>query len=72
MQVSSVTADGSPVSYGTASIKGMTYIFLMASAATYQVSFTSGVSSSDSTDIPALALLGAAGLSSMAGIVDAK
>jgi hypothetical protein len=72
MQVSSVTANGSPVSYGTASIKGMTYIFLMASAATYQVSFTSGVSSSGSTDIPALALLGAAGLSSMAGIVDAK
>jgi hypothetical protein len=40
MQVSSVTANGNAVSYGTAVVKGSTYAFVMAAAGAYQVTFT--------------------------------
>jgi hypothetical protein len=40
MQVSSVTANGNPVAHATAVIKGVTYLFIMANTATYQVVFS--------------------------------
>jgi large repetitive protein len=55
MQVSSVTANGSAVGHGTASIKGVTYVFVMASTAAYQVVFAPGVAASSPSpraDIP--------------------
>jgi hypothetical protein len=44
MHVSRVTANGNPVTFATAAIKGLTYVFVMASSAAYQFSFAPGAS----------------------------
>jgi hypothetical protein len=41
-QVSSVTRNGSAAAFATATIKGMTYVFVMAEDAAYQVTFSFG------------------------------
>jgi large repetitive protein len=50
-QVSSVTKNGSAEPFGIATLKGVMYVFVMASTANYQVVFTSGAASLDDAQV---------------------